>query len=121
MMPAMSLDLVLQKAGACWVGLGGAEPRPVWFVWQDGAVWVLTGPGEQQVSGSGSSGELVAQLRLPGGDLVERVAVTVAEATPDEWDAVLPALQAARLHAPDGEAAPERWRRACALLRLTPA
>ena len=126
-----------KKSGLVWVRAEGLPARaaplreqPVWHVWQDGAVYVLTGGLEQPVPGGldlldrsdeSSHACVIARGKGPSGRVLtfETTVDTVAPGS-EEWDAVVPALVAGRLNLPDGEAAPQRWADECVLWRLRP-
>ncbi|WP_229912324.1 pyridoxamine 5'-phosphate oxidase family protein [Streptomyces lanatus] len=38
------MDMFLQRPLTARLATGGPTVRPVWFLWEDGAFWVLTGP-----------------------------------------------------------------------------
>lgn len=42
--PTEGVDTSLQQPLTARVVTGGPTVRPVWFPWEDGAFWVLTGP-----------------------------------------------------------------------------
>ena len=123
-----------KKSGLVWViavgatSAGGRE-QPVWHVWQDGAVYVLTGGLEQPVPGGLDAladdetgrAHVLARGKGPSGRQLT-FETTVGKVTPgsDEWDAVVPALVAGRLNLPDHEDAPNRWASECTLWRLRP-
>jgi hypothetical protein len=100
--------------------------RCVWHVWHEGSVYVLIdgGPGksgEQEVPWLASAPRATITARSK--DKGVRVATWVADVQPvqpdsDEWNAVLPLLQAARLNGPDYSSAPARWATTCLLMRL---
>ena len=41
------LSEAMNKTGVLWVDAEGDRPWPVWHVWDDGAAYVVSGPGEQ--------------------------------------------------------------------------
>lgn len=116
-----------KKTGLIWVrpmhGSDDGRPRPVWHLWHEGSAYVLLGGLEQDVPGLGEARE--AAVTVPSKDNGSRLVVwaaavsRVSPGTP-EWAALVPLLQAKRLNSPDGEQAPLRWARECALVRLTP-
>ena len=140
-MDAAATDVLIEeaakKSGLLWVravalprGVGPGHAQPVWHVWQDGAVFVLTGGIEQPVPGGLDALDLTdesvrAFVTARGKDGNSRLVtfeVTVATVVPgsEEWDAVVPALVSGRLNLPDGAAAPQRWAGECTLWRLHP-
>lgn len=105
-----------RRSGLVWV-----DGQPVWHVWHDGAAWVVTGGLEQRLE-VGATAVVDVRSRDRQADLLVRWVAAVTEVAPGsaEWAAVVPLLRAARLHAPDGAAAPERWARESRVLRLAP-
>lgn len=105
-----------RRSGLVWV-----DGQPVWHVWHDGAAWVVTGGLEQQLV-VGETAVVEVRSRDRQADLLVRWVATVTPVEPAsaQWEAVVPLLRAARLHPPDGAAAPERWARESRVLRLTP-
>ncbi|MCF1593691.1 pyridoxamine 5'-phosphate oxidase family protein [Streptomyces muensis] len=43
-MTAFDVDTFLQRPLTARIATNGPTVRPVWFLWEDGAFWVLTGP-----------------------------------------------------------------------------
>jgi hypothetical protein len=145
-MDAVGSDALIEdaakKSGLIWVhalGLprdaGPTRSQPVWHVWQDSAVYVLSGGLEQPAPGGidalavGDSDEATGEARAvvtarakDGNSRVLTFEASVGHVAPgsDEWEALVPALVAKRLNLPDGEAAPQRWARECTLWRLRP-
>jgi hypothetical protein len=104
------LDTALRKAGAIWVSAEDHPARLVWTVWRDGALWLVTGAGEQDVPGLADGSRCTVVLRSPSTHSRLLEATAVAHAVPPgtpEWDGALPALAAARLNAPADPA--RRW------------
>jgi hypothetical protein len=130
------IDEAVKKSGLIWVqaklprGVTKVAAQPVWHVWQDGALYVLTGGLEQPPPGGlsalrGLESPRQASVTVRGKDTNGRLVVfetdvDIVDPGSDDWDAVMPALVAGRLNAPDGEAAPQRWARECTLWRLRP-
>ena len=122
----------VKKSGLVWVQAAGSKKasQPVWHVWHEGALYVLTGGLEQPAPGGldaldPDNAAARALVTVRGKDSNGRLATfetTVTRVAPEseEWVAVVPALQAKRLNLPDGEAAPERWARECTLWQLRP-
>jgi hypothetical protein len=79
-------------------------------VWREGALWLVTGAGEQEVPGLADGSRCAVVLRSPSTHSrllgTTAVAHAVTPGSP-EWDTALPALAAARLNAPSHPA--ERW------------
>jgi hypothetical protein len=140
--PDALIEDAAKKSGLIWVratglarGVGAGREQPVWHVWQNGAVYVLTGGLEQPApggidelpapDGDGDSDRPHAVVTARGKDgnsrlLTFEVSVARVPAGSEEWDALVPALVAKRLNLPDGEAAPRRWASECTLWQLRP-
>lgn len=112
------------KAGLIWVRAAGPHHRaqPMWHVWHDGAVYVLTGGSEQPVP-EGLTDQ--AFVSVPGKNNGPRLVtfeagVEVVDPSSEAWAAVEPMLLSGRLNLTDTETAPQRWAQECTLWRLTP-
>ncbi|MEO3872677.1 hypothetical protein ABGB18_28015 [Nonomuraea sp. B12E4] len=108
-----------KKSGILWLTLD--RPRLAWHAWHDGAIYVVTGGGEQRLPGLDALDRVRVTLRSKdnGARLVEfEAAVAVVDqATAGE---AVAALAKERLNAPDTEHLAERWARDSTVLRLTP-
>ena len=129
---ATLIEDAVKKSGLVWIKAASTAraSQPVWHVWHEGALYVLTGGIEQPAPGgldglAPDDGAARALVTVRGKDTNGRLATfetTVTRITVDseEWSVVVPALQAKRLNLPDGAAAPERWARECTLWQLRP-
>jgi len=137
-----ALDAALAKGTIAWLSTepftsdvadtGGAvkQPRynaglefPIWYGYDEGRVYVLTGDGEQQVPGLTDR----TSIRLLARSKDKRSLVADAECTvttlpkDDEWERIArDLLVGRRLNLRDGEAAVSRWRDTCEISLLTP-
>jgi hypothetical protein len=118
------IEEAAKKSGLLWVRAPGAgrHSQPVWHVWQDGAVYVLTGGLEQPAPEDVTD---TAFVTLRSKDKRARLVTfearaSIVEPGSEQWAAVEPALVAKRLNLPDGEEAPRRWARECSLWRFEP-
>lgn len=114
----------LKKAAVAWVAVGEAPPLLLWCLPVDGALYVVSGPGEQAAPGLAWAQTARVTLRGDHGGRIVTWPAVVTRVDPDseEWTAVAPQLAAKRLNAP--EPAPEvlaRWAAECAVNRLAPA
>ena len=124
---AALVEEACKKSGLIWVAVPGARDRAAWHVWHEqdgqGAVYVVTGGGEQELPGlaDGITVRVTVRSKDKGGRLVAWPGL-VARIVPggEEWAAVVPALHAKRLNAHDGEAQPERWAANSAVFRIRP-
>ena len=118
------VEAATKRSGVLWLDVPGADrTQLVWYVWQDGAVFVVHGGSEQEIDHLLSANEVAvsAKSKDTGGRVVCWVG-EVAHLTPNgaEWQSVVPALHAARLNPPDGEAQPARWARESTVTRIRP-
>ncbi|ETK31214.1 hypothetical protein [Microbispora sp. ATCC PTA-5024] len=109
-----------KKSGVLWLALPSGE-RLAWHVWHDGAIYVVTGGGEQPLPGLAESAEVEVTLRSKdnGSRLVRfpaSVEVVDQAAAPD----AVAALAKDRLNAPDAAGLPARWAENATVVRLTP-
>jgi hypothetical protein len=120
------IDESTKKSDLVWLaldGLVGQSHRPVWFVWNNGAAYVVHGGSEQQVPGLETADTAVVTVRSKdkGGRLVSwRAAVDDVPPGTPAWDDVVPLLVGKRLNSKDGDAAAARWARECKVSRLMP-
>ena len=118
------IDEALKKSGLVWVRVPGTgeHAQPVWHVWQDSMLYVLSGGLEQPVPEALTDRAFVTVRSKDKRSRLVTLEVDVAVVAPDseEWTSLTPALLAKRLNLPDGDAAPQRWARECTLYRMTP-
>lgn len=111
-----------KKSSVCWVRYDGAT-YPVWHVWSDDALCLVSGGDEQPLPGIGGQGtvEVILRSRQSGGRLMTwqgRVEV-VAPADP-RWPAVTATLVAERLNLDDQSTAAARWAEESVVTRIVP-
>ncbi|MGI5492424.1 hypothetical protein [Microtetraspora malaysiensis] len=119
-MSAPLIEEGAKKSGVLWVTLPAGQ-RLAWHVWHSGAIYVVTGGGEQELPGLTEASEVEVTLRSKdnGAELVRFTASveTVDQAaSPD----VVATLAKERLNAPDAATLPARWAAGSVILRLTP-
>ncbi|MFI7126344.1 hypothetical protein ACIBQ1_11670 [Nonomuraea sp. NPDC050153] len=109
-----------KKSGILWLTLD--RPRLAWHTWHDGAIYLVTGGGEQALPGLDALDRVHVTLRSKdnGARLVEFDAAVAVVDQAAAADAVA-ALAKERLNAPDSEHLTERWARDSTVVRLTPA
>ena len=106
-----------RRAGVVWVEVDGRS-HPVWQVWHDEAMYVVSGGIEQPLPAL-----TAAVVAVPiGGEIGLRWDAAVERVVPGTplWDEVVPLLHAGRLNPPDGERQPERWARESIVQRFVP-
>lgn len=106
-------------------GKATSHTQPVWFLTQGGKIYVLTGPGEQDVDGLVSAAQVEVTARSK--DLRSRVSrvpasVRVLPKDDPDWDKLAQAATPKRLNLPDKtfEDTVRRWRETCEIVELTP-
>ena len=122
------VDAALAKSTIAWVVVpqedGKEVTKAVWYGYDQGRVYVLTGTGEQDVPGlaSGSSHvKLIVRSKDVQSKVGEVTCVTQILAKDAEWDRVArDVLLGRRLNLVDGDKAPDRWRKDCEIVALTP-
>jgi hypothetical protein len=119
----MSLPLIeegAKKSSVLWLALPSGR-RLAWHVWHDGAIYVVTGDGEQSLPGLTDAAEIEVTLRSKDNraELVRFPAVVevVDQATAAE---AVAALAKERLNASDAGGLPARWAGHATVVRLTP-
>lgn len=125
------VDASLARSTIAWVRIPGERPKfgasdagtPVWYGYENGRIYVLVGPKEQQVPGLTEAG--AARLIVRSKEKQSRVAEVdcSAEILPKNasWDRLArDVLVGRRLNLTDGEAALSRWRETCEIVMLTP-
>ncbi|MFI6598801.1 hypothetical protein ACIBHX_21300 [Nonomuraea sp. NPDC050536] len=102
-----------KKSSILWLTLD--RPRLAWHAWHEGAIYLVSGPGEQQLPGLADLDTVHVTLRSKdnGARLVEFDA-GVEQTTDPEAIAV---LAKARLNAPEGLI--ERWAGEATVFKLT--
>ncbi len=117
------IDEAMKKSDLVWLAADGSPATAAWHIWQDGAAYVVTGPGEQPLPGIAEAPTCAVITRSAhtwGRIVTWEAAVSRVRPGSEEWDSVVPVLVSKRLSLPDGTAATERWAAVGAVLRLTP-
>lgn len=118
-----SLEEALRRGGVVWIRPDGEDRTyPVWYLWHEGCLYVVTGGAEQPLPEMTRAQVIARDKERP---LVQAgtwtADVDVVEPGTSLWDDVVPLLHARRLNAADGEDQPARWARESTVLRFTPA
>lgn len=119
------VDEALKKAAVAWVRVAGGPALALWCVPLDGALIVVSGPGEQAAPGLAGATEAEVTLRGDHGGRIVTFPARVSRIEPGDeaWETVAPLVAGKRLNAP-GSAADLvlRWATdGCAVNRLVPA
>lgn len=118
---AALLDAGLKRTDLIWVGPDVATTRAVWQVWDDGAIYLLCGGGEQAAPVQpGQRATVVVASKDKRTRLLTFTAAVEQVGPGEDWDRITGQMVTRRLNLPDGEAAPGRWARESMLLRLRP-
>jgi hypothetical protein len=118
-------DEAMKKAAVAWVAVGEGPAFGLWCLPLDGALYVVSGPGEQSAPGLADAASATVTLRGDHGGRIVTWPAAVTRILPgtEEWSTLAPQVAAKRLNAP-GTATDlvGRWAAAgCALNHLTPA
>jgi len=112
----------MKKAAITWLTVAEHGPYPVWCLWADDALYVVTGPGEQPAPGLADAAEADVTARGDhGGRIVTwRARVERLEPGGEAWEAVVPQLAGKRLNAEGASELADRWAREGVVSRLVP-
>ncbi|MGN9774486.1 hypothetical protein ACTMS0_01695 [Micromonospora sp. H33] len=119
------VEEAMKKAAVAWVAVPGGPALALWCVPLEGALFVVTGPGEQAAPGLADATRAQVTLRGDHGGRIVTWPAEVSRVAPDSehWESVAPLVAAKRLNAPGAAAdLTARWAAdGCALNRLAPA
>lgn len=124
--PASPLtDEAMKKAAVAWIAVGDRPALGLWCLPLDGALYVVSGPGEQSAPGLADAAAATVTLRGDHGGRIVTWPAAVARILPgtEQWSTLAPQVAAKRLNA-TGTATElvERWAATgCALNHLSPA
>lgn len=113
----------MKKAAIVWLTVGERRPYPVWCLWIEDALHVVSGPGEQAAPGLDTATTATVTARGDhGGRIVSwPAAVSRVEPGSEQWEQVVPQLASKRLNLPASEDTSARWAAECVVSRLEPA
>jgi hypothetical protein len=119
------VDEAIKKAAIAWIAVGDGPSLGLWCMPLDGALIVVSGPGEQSAPGLGEASRAGVRLRGDNGGLIVIWDAMVERLQPgsEDWDTIAPQLAGKRLNASGtAEELVARWaENGCAVVRLTPA
>jgi hypothetical protein len=117
------VDEAMKKAAVAWIAVNGHPAVALWCLPLDGALYVVSGPGEQDAPGLPRATGAVVTLRGDHGGRIVTWPAEVSQVDPrsEEWTRVVPQLAGKRLNAPGpAEALMARWAADCVVNQLTP-
>jgi hypothetical protein len=120
------VEEAMKKAAVAWLAVPPAGRRryAVWCLWLDGALYVVSGPGEQPAPGLAEAPTVDVSVRGDHGGRILTWPGEVARVEPgsEEWTRVVPQLAGKRLNASGtAEETGARWAAYCTVHRLSPA
>jgi hypothetical protein len=112
----------MKKAAVAWLRVGNRPAYPVWCLWSDGALYVVSGPGEQSAPGLARATTAIVHARGDHGGQIVAWAARVERVRPDseQWSAVAPQLAAKRLNSAATDELVSRWADTAMVSRLVP-
>jgi hypothetical protein len=118
------VDEAIKKATLAWVAVADGPDLALWCMPLDGALHVVSGPGEQTAPGLADADHATVILRGDHGGRIVTFEARVERLTPggEEWDTITPQLAGKRLNASGtADALIARWvETGCAVVRLIP-
>jgi hypothetical protein len=119
------VDEAMKKAAVAWVSVPGGPALALWCLPLEGALFVVSGPGEQSAPGLADATEAQVTLRGDHGGRIVTWPARVSRLAPgtEHWETTAPLVAAKRLNAPGPTAElVARWAAdGCAVNRLEPA
>ena len=67
---AALLGEAMTKSGLLWIDVAGDRAWPAWHVWDDGAAYVVSGPGEQPLPWLPEEVRIILRSKDTGGRLL---------------------------------------------------
>lgn len=119
-------ETALKKGSVVWLHIpqpdGSLATRPAWYVQEGLKLYVLTGPGEQDLPNLGEVSEV--QVTLKSKDVHASIAqargqVRRVDPASDEFERIATLGMGTRLNLPDGDAALTRWRDTCLMAEIS--
>jgi hypothetical protein len=112
----------MRKAAVAWLEVSGRPPYPVWCLWIDDSLYVVSGPDEQPAPGLARAAAVRVSARGDHGGRIVTWPARVSRLRPgsEQWATVVPQLAAKRLNGPPTLELVERWAGTAVVSRLTP-
>lgn len=112
----------MRRTAMCWVQpAGDGRAYPVWHLWHEQRMYVVTGGGEQDLPACEEAVVVVRDPDRPAERAGQWTAqVLVISPGTAEWEQVTPLLAERRLNALGGQEQPQRWAAECVLRALVP-
>ena len=112
----------MRKAPVAWLDVPGRPAYPVWCLWIEDSLYVVSGPDEQAAPGLDRAAAVCVSARGDHGGRIVTWSALVSRVRPDtpEWYAVVPSLASKRLNGPPAAELIERWARTAVVSRLRP-
>jgi hypothetical protein len=116
------VEEAMKKAAIAWLAVGDHAPYPVWCLWADGALYVVSGSDEQPAPGLAQASSATVTARGDHGGRIVSWPARVERVRPDTeaWATIVPTLAGKRLNGPGAEELAQRWAQNCVVSRLTP-
>lgn len=122
------VDAALSKSTILWLAYNDARgneiTKGVWYGYDQGRIYVLTGEGEQDLPGligDSKHVRVIARSKDVQSRVGEVTCVTQVLAKDADWERIArEILLGRRLNLPDGEKAVDRWKAGCEIVQLTP-
>jgi hypothetical protein len=112
----------MKKAVIAWLGVSELTPYPVWCLWIDDSLYVVSGPGEQPAPGLAHASTVAVTARGDHGGRIVTWRARAERVRPetDAWAAAVPQLAAKRLNSTGADVLARRWATDCVVSRLVP-
>jgi hypothetical protein len=112
----------MKKAAVAWLTVDERPAYPVWCVWVDEALYVVSGPDEQPAPGLAGATSVTVSARGDHGGLIVSWPAAATRVTPDDplWTTVVPQLAGKRLNSAPAAELVDRWAADCIITRLSP-
>lgn len=118
------VEEAMKRAAIAWLAVPGtSEAYAVWCLWNDGALYVVSGPGEQPAPALARARTVSVTTRGDHGGRILTWSAAVSRVQPDsaDWGTVAPLLAGKRLNASgSADDLVRRWAAECTINRLTP-